>query len=111
MSSTGSTETPAAVVVPGGSNGTPDMASAAAVTKQQGGGVTYTPLPLGGGKRKSRRLSKKVLKMLKKMGPAKVAKMVKKGGVEEGEGTPSTGMEGARRRRSGKKTRRYSRRR
>jgi hypothetical protein len=98
----------AAVVVPNGADGAKD---AAMVTPMAGGGGVISPLPYAGGKRKSRRLSKKVLKMLKKMGPAKVAKMVKKGGDDTGMGEGSTDMEGARRRRSGKKTRRYSRRR
>ena len=85
--------------------------TAATVTPMAGGGSAIVPLPLGGGKRRSRKLSKKVLKMLKKMGPAKVAKMVKKGGDDTGMGMGDEGAVGGRRRRSGKKTRRYSRRR
>ena len=95
----------AGVVVPAAAKGAGDMA--AVVQNGQAGGV-ISPLPITvGGKRRSRKLSKKVLKMLKKMGPSKVAKLVKKGGnVPEGS-TGSTGtVTGGRRR----KTRRHSRR-
>ena len=92
---------PAAVMAAG--DGT-----AAKITPMAGGGGVISPLPLiVGGKRRSRKLSKKVLKMLKKMGPAKVAKLVKKGGNTMSE--DGTAM-GGRRRRSGRKTRRHSRR-
>jgi hypothetical protein len=74
------------------------------------GGSVITPA-LAGGKRKSRKLSKKVLKMLKKMGPSKVVKMIKKGGEVQG-ATGEEGMTAGRRHRRGsKKTRRHSRRR
>ena len=86
-----------AVVVPT-TEGKPDMGSAAGVAKMSGGGLVLTPLPLSGGRRtrKSRKISKKVLKQLKKMGTKKVMKMLKKGGQMEGEMTssepaPSTG--------------------
>jgi hypothetical protein len=52
---------------------------AAAVTKMAGGGLLLSPLPLSGGRSKTRRLSKKVLKMLKKMPKAKLAKLMKGG--------------------------------
>jgi hypothetical protein len=75
------------------------------------GGMMLSPLPLGGGKRKTRRLSKKMLKMLKKL-PASKLKMLMKGGVEEGEApaaapaaeAPATGAR--RKSRRGKKSRR-----
>lgn len=73
-----------AVVVPTGKDGAPDASKAAAATPMKGG-MMLSPLPLGGGKRrKTRRLSKKVLKMLKKMPKAKLAKMMK-GAGEDGE--------------------------
>lgn len=90
-----------AVVAPTNA-GKPDMSQAAGVSKMAGGGVVLTPLPLAGGKRRSRKISKKVLKMLKKMGSAKVAKLLKKGGAEEvvtgGEGEEASEVVGARRR-------------
>ena len=74
-----------AVVVPT-TEGSPDMGQAAGVSKMKGGALVLTPLPLSGGRRrKTRKISKKVLKMLKKMGAAKVAKLVKKGGEMDGE--------------------------
>lgn len=99
----------AAVVVPGGGKGgAPDMAEAAGVQKMAGGGMLLSPLPLGGGKRKSRKISKKVKKMLKGMTPKQLKKLAKGGAeMEEAETEPS--MEGARRRRGTKKTRRSSR--
>jgi len=97
--STDSSKT-AAVVVPGGKGGAPDMAQAAGVQKMAGGGITLTPLPLSGGKRKTRKISKKVLKALKKMGTKKGMKMLKKGGQMEGEMTSEEPPMGARRRRS-----------
>jgi hypothetical protein len=105
MSTPASTETPSAVVVPAAAKGAGDMA--AVVQNGQAGGGVISPLPYAGGKRRSRKLSKKVLKMLKKMGPSKVAKMIKKGGNTMG--AEGTGMEGGRR--HGRKTRRHSRRR
>lgn len=81
-----------AVVVPT-TEGKPDMEQAAGVAKMKGGALVLTPLPLVGGRRKTRKISKKVLKQLKKMGTKKVMKMLKKGGQVEGEI-----MDGARRR-------------
>ena len=87
---------------------------AAAVTKMAGGGLVLSPLPLSGGrKRKTKRLSKKVLKMFRK-GSAKKLQKLLKGGQEaeevvatEGE-SPAAPTEGARRRGS-RKTKRGSR--
>ena len=97
MSTPGSTS---AVVVPGGKGGAPDMAQAASVQKMAGGGMTLTPLPLGGGKRKTRKISKKVKAMLKKMTPKQLKKLAKGGAGEEAEAEGETPMEGARRRKS-----------
>jgi hypothetical protein len=106
-----STPQASAVVAPTTEGGKMDMANAAGVTKMSGGGYMLTPLPLAGGKRKSRKISKKVLKQLKKMGAAKVSKMLKKGGAEEMVAPEASSMEetGGRRRKSGRKTRRASR--
>jgi alpha/beta superfamily hydrolase len=68
-----------AVVVPT-TEGKPDMGQAAGVAKMKGGALVLTPLPLSGGRRKTRKISKKVLKTLKKMGTKKVMKMLRKGG-------------------------------
>jgi D-tyrosyl-tRNA(Tyr) deacylase len=58
------------------SDGVPQPDQAASATKMAGGGLVLSPLPLGGGKRrKSRRVSKKVVAMMKKMGAAKIAKL------------------------------------
>jgi hypothetical protein len=100
--------TDSAVVVPT-EEGKPMMDQAAGVAKMSGGGLLLTPLPLGGGKRRSRKISKKVLKQLKKMGSRKVMKMLKKGGAEDEMMTadaPEEPTEGASRRR---KTRRGGR--
>lgn len=88
------------------------MDQAAGVAKMKGGAVVLTPLPLGGGKRRSRKISKKVLKQLKKMGSAKVAKMLKKGGAEDEmmTETPAEPTEGARRRKTRRGGRKGSRR-
>lgn len=101
-----------AVVVPTeGGAAMPEQA--AAVTKMAGGGLVLSPLPLSGGrKRKTKRISKKVLKMFKKGSATKLAKLLK-GGQEaeemvaapEGAAAP---VEGARRKRKGGKTRRGS---
>jgi hypothetical protein len=103
-----------AVVIPASESGAPMPGQAAAVTGMSGGGLVLSPLPLSGGrKRKTKRLSKKVLKMFKKGSAKKLSKLLKGGqnGTEEvvtGE-TPATPVEGARRRRRGGKTRRGSR--
>ena len=102
-----------AVVMPT-EGGAPQPSDAAAVTKMAGGGLVLSPLPLSGGrKRKTKRLSKKVLKMFKKGSAKKLAKLLK-GGQEaeevmatEGESTPEEGA--GRRRRGSRKTRRGSR--
>ena len=76
----------------------PDAAMAA--TKMSGGALVLSPLPLSGGsKRKTRRISKKALKALKKMGAAKLAKLMKGGQeAEEVVTTPEAETVGARRR-------------
>lgn len=94
-----------AVVVPTGKDGAPAKAEAASVQKMAGGGLVLSPLPLTGGKRKTRKVSKKVKAMLKKMTPKQLKKMMKGGEAmtEQGEGE----QEGARRksRRGSRKTR------
>jgi hypothetical protein len=93
-----------AVVVPT-TEGTPDMGQAAGVAKMKGGAIVLTPMPLNGGRRKTRKISKKVLKALKKMGTKKVMKMLKKGGQMNGEMTSEEPPMGARRRRSSRSRR------
>lgn len=88
-------KTPAAVAVP--TSGSTSDAVAATPMK---GGAILSPLPLSGGRRKTRRMSKKALKMLKKMTPKQMRKMLK--GGEEPVAAPEAEMEGARRRRSRK---------
>jgi len=107
----GTSSQPAAVMT---NNGETATVTPMPEGQQSGGGVPLlvTASPFAGGKRKSRKISKKVLKMLKKMGPSKVAKMIKKGGDMQNTTTTSDEeAQGGRRRRSGRKTRRYSRRR
>ncbi len=90
------------------------MDQAAGVAKMSGGGMILTPLPLEGGrKRRTRKVSRKVLKMLKKMGPAKVAKMLKKKGGQEdmmGEEEPAPTMTAGRSRKTRRGGRKGSRR-
>lgn len=52
--------------------------SEAVEVKQEGGAVTLSPATVGG-RRRSRKVSKKVLRALKRMGPAKVTAMLKGG--------------------------------
>ena len=94
-----------AVVVPT-TEGKPDMGSAAGVAKMKGGAIMLTPLPLNGGRRKTRKISKKVLKTLKKMGTKKVMKMLKKGGQLEGEMVTEEPVPTGARRRGSRKSRR-----
>lgn len=101
--STDSSKT-AAVVVPGGKGGAPAMAEAAGVQKMAGGGITLTPLPLSGGKRKTRKISKKVKAMLKKMTPKQLKKLAK-GGAEEAPGMEAPAMGGRKSRRASRKSR------
>jgi hypothetical protein len=85
--------------------------SAVAATKMAGGALALTPLPLSGGRRKSRRMTKKMLKMIKGMSKSKLAKLMK-GGEEAEEAVASAepvADVGGRKRR-GKKTARKSRR-
>ena len=100
-----------AVVVPTQA-GAPQPAQAAAVTKMNGGGLLLSPLPLGGGKRrKTKRLSKKVLRMFKKGSRSKLMKLMKGGqeatGVVTGSQVQSEGAASGGRR---KRTKRHSRR-
>jgi len=97
---------PSAVVVPT-ADGKPVPGGAASATPMKGG-MILSPLPLGGGKRRSKKLSKKVLKMMKKMTPKQLKKLMKGGEGEGAEGAPAPGPVGARRR--GRKTARKSRR-
>ena len=69
-------ETPSAVVVPNSQNGSAN--EAAAVTPMKGG-MVLSPLPLSGGRRKTKKLSKKVLNMFKKGSRGKLMKMMKGG--------------------------------
>ena len=92
-----------AVVVPT-TEGKPDMEQAAGGAKMKGGALVLTPLPLNGGRRKTRKISKKVLKQLKKMGTKKVMKMLRKGGQAEGEMVAEEPAATGARRRSSRKS-------
>ena len=97
-----------AVVVPTSSTGAPQPGGATAITPMTGG-MLLSPLPLGGGKRKTKKVPKKILKLFKK-GSAKKLRKLMKGGNEAvkevtGDATESAPEEGAGRR----KTRRGSR--
>lgn len=99
-----------AVVVPT-EEGKPQADAAVAATKMSGGALVLSPLPLGGGKRrKTRRLSKKALKAIKKIGASKLAKLLKGGQEAEDvmatESAPAEETVGARRRKSRKGARR-----
>jgi hypothetical protein len=103
---------PTSAIVAPTKGGAPDMAAAAGVQKMAGG-MMLSPLPLGGGKRKTRKISKKVKAMLKKMTPKQLKKMMKGGepveGAEGGEGAEGADQEGARRRRRSRRSSRKSR--
>lgn len=105
---------PTTVVMPT-KGGAPQPSEAVAAVPLKGGALALSPLPLGGGKRKTKRkIPKRVLKLFKKGSTNKLRKLMKggvdqkevvMGGVGEGEG-----LEGARRRRSrrgSRKTRRH----
>lgn len=103
-----------AVVVPTSPSGAPQASQAAAVTSMKGGALVLSPLPLGGGKRKTKKVPKKILKLFKK-GSAKTLKRLMKGGqtaeqVVTGGEVEGEEMEGARRRRGSRKGSRKSRR-
>lgn len=91
---------PTGVVVPT-KGGEPLPGSAVSATPMKGG-MVLSPLPLGGGKRKSRKITKKMLRVLKKNPKIMKKLAAMKGGLEE-----TAPIEGARRR----KTRRASKRR
>ncbi len=69
-------EAPSAVVVPNSQGGSADQATAVTPMK---GGMVLSPLPLGGGRRKTKKLSKKVLNMFKKGSRSKLMKLMKGG--------------------------------
>jgi hypothetical protein len=91
---------PTGVVVP--TKGGEAQPSAAVAATPMKGGMMLSPLPLGGGKRKSRKITKKMLRVLKKNPKIMKKLAAMKGGEEQ-----APVIEGARRR----KTRRGSKRR
>ena len=97
-----------AVVVPTTSSGTPQPGGATAVTPMKGGSILLSPLPLGGGKRKTKKVPKKILKLFKKGSAKKLRKMMK-GGEDAMEEVAADGetMDAGRRRRHSRKTRRH----
>lgn len=108
-----STPTSSSVVVPT-AHGSPQPSEAAAVTKMAGGGLILSPLPLSGGRkrgsRKTRRLSKKVLKMFKKGSKGKLMKLMK-GGQEAEEVVAEEAAPapmGGKKRRTARKSRRHA---
>ena len=93
----------AAIVMPT-KGGEPVPSQAVSVTPMTGG-LALSPASVSGGRRRgSRRMTKKMLKMLKGMPKSKLAKLMKGGEGDEGE------VVGARRRGKGKKTARKTRR-
>ncbi len=92
-----------AVVVPTTAGGSPQPSQAAAVTAMKGGALLLSPLPISGGRRKTKKVPKKILKLFKK-GSAKKLRKLMKGGQEAVEEVtapaPEEGMDGARRRKS-----------
>lgn len=110
MSSPAMPKAPTSLAIPT-SGGELKPADALAAMPMRGGAL-LSPLPLSGGRRKSRRISKKAMKMLKKMTPKQLKKMFKGGEDAEAamETSPSE-MDGARRRsRRGARRSRKSRR-
>lgn len=102
-----SAPTSSSVVVPTGKDGAPDASKAAAATQMKGG-MMLSPLPLGGGKRrKTRRISKKVLRMFMKGSKAKLMKLMK--GGQDGENVVTGNEDGGRRksRRGSRKSRKH----
>lgn len=101
-----------AVVVPTTPEGTPQPGGATAVTPMKGGALLLSPLPLGGGKRKTKKVPKKILKLFKKGSAKKLGKLMKGGqdAMEEvaADAPESAPEEGAGRRKS-RKTRRGAR--
>jgi hypothetical protein len=82
----------------------------AAAVKPMAGGAAIVPLPLTGGKKRkgTRRLSKKVIKMLKAMPKKKLAKLMKGGVGETGEDEAETApaMGGKKKGKTARKSRR-----
>ena len=117
-----SSAAPASVVVPTEA-GKPQPGAAVAATPMKGG-MALSPLPIGGQtgarRRGTKRLSKKALKMMKKMTPKQLKKLMKGGeevaapaagvastpGSSGSSGSSGNGEDGGRRRRSRKTKRR-----
>ena len=102
---------PTSAIVAPTKGGAPDMAAAAGVQKMAGG-MMLSPLPLGGGGKRSRtrKISKKVKAMIRRMTPKELKKMMKGGeAVEEATAAPDAEQEGARRRRRSRRSSRKSR--
>lgn len=80
----------------------------AAAVKPMKGGAAIVPLPLTGGKKRkgTRRLSKKVLKMLKAMPKKKLAKMMKGAGEGDDEEETVAAMGGKKKGKTARKSRR-----
>ncbi len=78
----------------------------AAAVKPMKGGAVLSPLPLSGGRRKTKRLSKKVLRMLKGMSKKKLAKLMKGGVDENGEEDPMITGSGKKKGKTARKSRR-----
>jgi hypothetical protein len=80
----------------------------AAAVKPMKGGAAIVPLPLTGGKKRrgTRRLSKKVLKMLKAMPKKKLAKMMRGAGEGEEEMEAAPAMGGKKKGKTARKSRR-----
>jgi hypothetical protein len=85
----------------------PQPGAAVAATPMKGG-MMLSPLPLGGGKRRTKKLSKKMLKMMKKMTPKQLKKLMKGGEGELPAAAPAEGEAVGARRRKTRKTKRRS---
>jgi hypothetical protein len=83
---------------------TGEMAKVDTMGAKRGGGlVTLSPLPLSGGRRrghKSRKISKNMLKKMKKMTPKQIKKLLKGGDEVMPAEEPASAPVGARRRRT-----------
>ena len=99
-----------AVVMPM-KGGAAQPADAAAVTEMKGGALVLSPLPLKGGKRKTKKVPKKILKMFRK-GSAKTLRRLMKGGqgaeeVVATETAPESETMGGRKRKGSRKSRKH----